>query len=113
DGDPISLETLIEQGPVVLVFAHGDCPTSTLALRRLAALPESPGVTLACIAEETPEAAARLARRTGIRFPVLAEPAPFDVSRAYGVETVPTAVRVEPGARVTDLVVGWDAEGYE
>ena len=55
-------------------------------------------MTLACVAEETPEAAARLARRTGIRFPVLAEPAPFDVSQAYGIETVPTAVRVDPAA---------------
>ena len=64
------------------------------------------------MAEETPVRAAQLARRTGIRFPVLSEPAPFDVSRAYGVETVPTAVRIEPGTGITGSVVGWDAERY-
>ena len=113
DGEPLSLEALASEGPVVLVFAHADCPTSTLALRRLAAIRNGDGAALACVAEETPVRAAQLARRTGIRFPVLSEPAPFAVSRAYGIETVPTAVRIEPGARVTDLVVGWDAEGYE
>ena len=112
DGDPVSLDTLIEDGPVVLVFAHGDCPTSTLALRRLAGLPADAGITLVCVAEETPEAAARLARRTGVRFPVLAERSPFAVSQAYGIETVPTAVRIDPGAGVTGTVVGWDADAY-
>ena len=112
DGDPLSLEQLTAEGPAVVVFAHADCPTSTLALRRLASVHAPEGVTLACVAEETPPRAAQLARRTGIRFPVLAEPAPFDVSRAYGVETVPTAVRIEPGAGVTGSVVGWDAERY-
>ena len=69
-------------------------------------------MTLACVAEEPPARAAQLARRAGVRFPVLAEPSPFDVSRAYGVETVPTAIRVEPGAGVVDTVVGWDADRY-
>ncbi len=112
DGDPVSLDMLTERGPVVLVFAHGDCPTSTLALRRLAGLQPRFGLTVACVAEESPEGAARLARRTGIGFPVLAEPPPFAVSRAYGIETVPTALRIEPGAGVTATVVGWDAAAY-
>ena len=112
DSGPVSLETLSARGPVVLVFAHGDCPTSTLTLRRLAALDDNPEVRLACIAEETPSGAARLARRTGIRFPMLAEEAPFEVSQAYGIETVPTAVRIDPGSGITDTVVGWDASAY-
>ncbi|MEJ7569897.1 MAG: redoxin domain-containing protein [Gaiellaceae bacterium] len=114
DGDPLSLDALTAGGPVVLVFAHADCPTSALALRRLAGLGQGPaGVALACVAEETPEAASRLARRTGIRFPVLAEPAPFEVSRAYEIATVPTAVRIEPGVGVTGTAAGWDADAYE
>src|SRR5262249_32385973 len=113
DGDPVSMDELTAGGPAVIVFAHADCPTSTLALRRLAAAAAVDGITLACVAEETPARAAQLARRTGVRFPVLAEPPPFDVSRAYGVETVPTAVRIEPGGDVTGTVVGWDLEKYQ
>lgn len=112
DGEPLSLDDLVVLGPVVLVFAHADCPTSTLALRRLAALAERPTASVVCIAQEPPEIAARLARRTGSRFPMLAEPAPFVVSRAYGIETVPTAVRIEPGRGVTGRAVGWDADHY-
>ena len=112
DGDPLSLEQLTAEGPAVVVFAHADCPTSTLTLRRLASVRAPEGITLACVAEETPSRAAQLARRTGVRFPVLAEPAPFEVSRAYGVETVPTAVRIEPDGGVTGSVVGWDVERY-
>ncbi len=109
DGPPISLGSLLETGPVVLVFAHGDCPTSALALRRLSTLGK--GARIVCVVEEAPEEAARLARRTGVPFTVLAEPVPYEVSRRYGVETVPTAVRID-GTGIVETVVGWDADAY-
>ena len=113
DGAPLSLDELAADRPVVLIFAHGDCPTSTLTLRRLAAVAQQADVRLACVAEEPLAGAGRLARSTGVRFPVLAEPPPFAVSQAYGVDTVPTAVRVDPGGGVAATVVGWDAAAYE
>ena len=111
DGDPVSLRDLLADGPVVLLFAHADCPTSVLTLRRLAQL--DGGVRIVCIAEERAEEAARLARRTAFSHPVLAEHEPYEVSRAFGAATVPTAVRVEEGPVIVDTVVGWDAEAYE
>ena len=30
DGPPVSLDELLHDGPLVLVFAHADCPTSAL-----------------------------------------------------------------------------------
>jgi hypothetical protein len=110
DGPPVSLQELLTRGPQVLVFAHGDCPTSALALRRLAELGD--GADITCIFEEPPETAARLARRVHLPFTVLSEPTPYDVSRAFGVETVPTAIRIDEGAGIVDTVVGWDAEAY-
>src|SRR5689334_14180710 len=91
DGPPASLRDLLQEGPLVLVFAHAYCPTSTLTLRRLAELNGGPRIVY--VFEETPEDAARLARRTGVGSTVLAEDAPYDVSRAFAVETVPTAIR--------------------
>ena len=102
-------EPLSEFFPGVLLFAHADCPTSLLALRRLEAV--SKGVVL--VAEEEPAAAARLARRARVGFPIVAQSADLVASRAFQVETVPTAVRVDGLGRVQDTVVGWDHGAYE
>jgi hypothetical protein len=112
DGPQVALRDLCADGPTVLLFVHGDCPTSLLALRRLAGVRDG-AARLVCVAEEDALGAARLARRAGIRFATLSSPAPFELSRALAVETVPTAVRVEPDGHVADRVVGWDADGYE
>jgi len=110
-GPPVALRQMLHGGPVVLVFGHADCPTSTLALRRLAAA--GPGARIVCVLEESPEDAARIARRTGFPYPVLAQAEPYEISRAYSIETVPTAVLVATDGSVADTVVGWDAAGYE
>lgn len=106
DGEPLSLTAL---APSVLVFVHADCPTSLLALRRLAAV-GSAGVV--CVAQERPEDAVRLARRAGFEQTVLVDQAPYAVSRSLGVDTVPTAVRIGVDGRAGHPVAGWDAEGY-
>jgi hypothetical protein len=111
-GDPVSLATLVAEGPRLLVFAHADCPTSHLALRHLATLENGP-VKPVLVAEEPPEQAARMARRSGIRFPVLAQEAPFSVSEELGIEAVPTAVLVDASSTIVDSLVGWDRAGYE
>jgi hypothetical protein len=95
--------------PAVLLFAHADCPTSLLTLRRLAGRRE--GVVL--VAEEEPAEAARLARRTRLDVPVFAQPPPYEASRILGVEAVPTALRVNAQGEIEERVVGWDREAYE
>jgi hypothetical protein len=112
DGPAVALGTLLEgRERLVLVFAHSDCPTSTLALRRLSRLGAHD--ELVCVAEEPPEEAARLARRTGTAFTMLAEPEPFELSRALGIRTVPTAVVVARDGTTSGTIVGWDAAAYE
>ncbi len=104
------LQEFLHDGPVVLVFAHADCPTTLLALRRLA---PAGGERIVVVAQETVPDAARLARRAGVTGPVLADVAPHQVSRLYQVRTVPTAVRVEPDGSVAGVVEGWDRLALE
>ena len=71
DGGPVRLSEVVRSGPdaVLLLFVHADCPTAALTLQRLglqAEALERGGVRLLCVAEETPEVAARLARRHGV-----------------------------------------------
>jgi hypothetical protein len=92
----------------VLLFVHGDCPTTRLTLSRLAGV--SPARELVVVAQEPAERAERLAR--GLAARVVADPAPYRESESRGVETVPTALLVEDG-EVVDTVVGWDKDGLE
>jgi hypothetical protein len=111
-GDPVDLDGLTGQGPVLLVFAHADCPTSALALRHLAAAgPVQPCIVV--VAEELPEDAARLARRAGLRSTVLSQPPPYEASRRYAVDAVPTAILLDRGGAERQRLVGWDRPAYE
>ena len=92
----------------VLLFVHGDCPTTRLTLSRLAGV--SPARELVVVAQEPVERAERLAR--GLAARVVADPPPYRESEAHGVQAVPTALLVEDG-EVLDSVVGWDKDGLE
>src|SRR5205807_3462216 len=95
-GGADELRALARSRPLLLVFAHRDCPTSALALRHLRAA-GSAEPELVIVAEEPPQEAARLMLRAGLRAPVLAQEAPFAASSELGVEAVPTAVLLDPG----------------
>jgi peroxiredoxin len=109
---PVGLGELIERGPAVLLFVSEECPTSMLALRRFAPLAaplHEAGVTLAAVFEDPPEVAARAARAAGFTAAALSQAPPYETSRAYGLDSVPTTVLVEPGGGVAASTVGWDA----
>jgi peroxiredoxin len=115
-GGPVRLADLRAGGPVVLMFASEECPTCAMALRRLApvvAALQAAGVVVAAVFEDPPEVAARVARRTGFAATILAEPAPYDVSRAFGLETLPTTALVDGAGAIARTVVGWDADGLQ
>jgi hypothetical protein len=101
----MSLGDVLAGGAAAVMFVTDDCPTCELALRRLAAV----GAAITVVCESDPAAAARLAQRTGHAGPMLAEPPPYETSRAYGLEAVPTTVAIGADGGVTGAVVGWDA----
>src|SRR6185312_2003678 len=104
-GGPVALADLLAGGSAVVMFVTDDCPTCELTLRRLAAV----GAAVTVVCEAPPAAASRLAARTGFGGQMLSAPAPYETSRAYGVEAVPTTVAIASGGEVTGTVVGWDA----
>jgi peroxiredoxin len=112
-GRPVALTELCSSGAALVVFAAEECPTSAMTIRRLAPLVDSLatlGVTVAAVFEDPLEVAARVARRAGFRGPVLSEPEPFEVSRAYELVSVPTTVLVDRDRNAVGRVVGWDAD---
>lgn len=112
-GGSVALADLHAGGAAVLVFVSEECPTSAMTLRRLAPAVEplrGAGVALVAVFEDPPELAARAARRARFSGTVLSEPAPYEVSRAYGLQTVPTTVLIDRDGAERERVVGWDRE---
>ena len=112
----VSLADLTQAGPALVVFVAEECPTSRLALRRLAAAaPEltGDGVAVACVFEDPLAVAARTARSAGVEATVLSEPPPYETSRAYGLDSVPTAILVAGDGSETGRAVGWDHGAWE
>ena len=111
-GGSLRLAELHADGPALLLFVSEECPTCTLTLRRLApVVPEltAAGLTVAAVFDDPLEVAARVARRTGFSGTVLAEPAPYEVSGAYELASLPTIVLVDQTGEQIGRVVGWDA----
>jgi hypothetical protein len=115
-GRPVSLDDLCRDGAAVIVFASEECPTSAMTIRRLAPLANelsSAGVAVAVVFEDPLEVAARAARRAGFPGIVLSEPAPYEVSAAYELISVPTTLLVDRDRNLTARVIGWDADGLD
>jgi hypothetical protein len=86
------------------VFVERDCPTSAATLRALAGT----GARMAVVSEGRAEAARDLVAATGVSGPVLVEEAPYEVSRSYGLQTVPTLVLLDETGAEAQRVSGWD-----
>jgi peroxiredoxin len=113
-GDAVRLADLCDRGPALLLFVSEECPTCVLTLRRLAPVVSElsdGGARVAAVFEDPLEVAARVARRTGFDGVVLSETAPYEVSRAYSLASLPTAVLVDRSGAEVGRVVGWDAAG--
>jgi peroxiredoxin len=87
-GQPQTLASLLEQGPVVLTFYRGNwCPYCNVQLRAYQqVLPElaSHGATLVAISPQTPDFTALTASEKALAFPVLSDVG-NQVARQYGL----------------------------
>jgi hypothetical protein len=104
DGRAQRLDALCADGDLLLAFVERDCPTSTATLRTLS----TTGARVAAISQGTAPAAQALAGELRGDVTVLVETAPYPVSTAYEVQTLPTLVLVETGGLAVGRVEGWD-----
>lgn len=80
----------------LLVFFKSSCPTCRWALPFVQALHEhAAGLTVVGVAEDDEDEARELADELGLTFPIALESAPWSVSAAWDLTTVPTVFLVE------------------
>jgi peroxiredoxin len=98
-------------GPVVLAFFKTTCPVCVMATPKVQALADA-GVRVVAVGEDPPDKLARYAEQHGQGVTTLSEPAPYEVSSAFDLTTVPSLFLVEADGTVRDAVESWDRESW-
>jgi hypothetical protein len=107
----VTIAGLTAGGGALLLFVSQECPTCAMALRRLGPLCgawQEAGLTATAVFEDPLEVAVRAARRLGWQAGVASEDSPYETSRAYRLDSVPTAVLVDRAGAIAGTVTGWD-----
>jgi hypothetical protein len=111
DHEPVTIDGLTAGGCALLLFVSQECPTSAMAMRNLGPLCrvwESAGLSCTAVFEDPLEVAIRVARTCGWTGQIVAQPPPYQTSRAYGLVSVPTAFLVGQTGQIVDSISGWD-----
>lgn len=98
-------------GPTIIAFFKVTCPVCKMAAPKIAALAES-GARVVAVGEDPAPALSTFRDQFDQRVPTVSEPAPYDVSEAYGVRSVPSLVLVGPDGVVVGAAGAWDREKW-
>jgi len=98
-------------GRSVIVFFKVTCPVCQMVAPKVTALAEG-GVPVVAVGEDPPAALQRYAREHGQRVPTVSEAAPYRVSVAFDISTVPSLFVVEPDGIISEAVGGWDRDRW-
>jgi peroxiredoxin len=106
DGKTHSLQGALAQGPVLASFFKVSCPTCQYTfpyIERMVQQFRSAGVRdlqAWGIVQDNAKHGNDFAKEFGITFPILADEEPYEVSREYGLNFVPTIFLIAPDGRV-------------
>ncbi|MGE5326759.1 MAG: peroxiredoxin family protein [Deltaproteobacteria bacterium] len=106
DGKRRSLKEGLTHGPVLAAFFKVSCPTCQYAfpfLERMYQQLRSSGakdLQIWGIVQDEAEYGREFARELGITFPILTDEEPFELSREYGLNFVPSIFLIAPNGRV-------------
>jgi thiol-disulfide isomerase/thioredoxin len=97
--------------PQVLYFYKVTCPVCQMAAPAVQAFDRAYPGHIAGIGQDPPEKLAQFGDRFGQEFVTHPDSPPYPASVAYGIRVVPTAVLVDEGGVVADVVESWDRDG--
>ena len=99
DGQQYSLREGLAKGPLVLAFFKVECPICQFTfpfLERLCQLLKTQGVQIWGISQDDQRATLRFAKEYGITFPLLIDAYPYETSRNYRLDYVPSIFLIGP-----------------
>jgi peroxiredoxin len=112
-----SLQTALQQGPVLAAFFKVSCPTCQYTfpfLERLHKVQGDGRITIVGISQNNEHDTASFMKQYGIRFrTLLDDPNGYAVSNAYGLTNVPTLFLIGQDGKVEITSVGWVKQEIE
>lgn len=101
------------RAPVALFFYKVTCPVCQMAAPKADVLAKAyPGHLHGVGQDPEPRLAQFAADHGGGEFDSVSDPPLYDVSNAYGIETVPTLFVVDGEGTIVETIESWDREGY-
>jgi peroxiredoxin len=117
DDGKFSLQSALEQGPVLAAFFKVSCPTCQYAFPYLERLYKAHGderVTIVGISQNDQRDTASFLKEYGITFrTLLDDPNGYAVSNAYGLTNVPTLFLIGQDRQIEVTSVGWVKQEVE
>ena len=105
-----SLEDALARGPLIAVFLKVACPTCQYTLPFIERLHRQFGtgkIAIVGVSQDDADHTRKFAAQYGISFPLLIDPEPYKVSRAYKLKYTPTLFLISP-----DRTVEIASEGF-
>jgi thiol-disulfide isomerase/thioredoxin len=112
DAAPLVPGGVVHEGPVALVFYKVTCPVCQMAAPKIDTMARSYPGRVVGVGQDPTDELERFGREFGMDIAVVADVPPYDVSNAYGIETVPTLFVIDGAGVVANTVVSWDRAGY-
>jgi thiol-disulfide isomerase/thioredoxin len=112
DAAPLVPGGVVHEGPVALVFYKVTCPVCQMAAPKIDAMARSYPGRVVGVGQDPTDELERFGREFRMGIAAVVDVPPYDVSNAYGIETVPTLFVIDGAGVVADTVVSWDRAGY-
>src|SRR5271165_569105 len=117
DGGKFSLQSALQQGPVLAAFFKVSCPVCQYTFPYLERVHQAQGdkkITIVGISQDNQRDTAAFLKEFGVTFPTLLDdPNGYAVSNAYGLTNVPTMFLIGQDGQIEISSVGWVKQEIE
>ena len=116
DGRPVSVSTLLEQGPVLAAFFKVSCPVCQFTLPFVERIHKAYGndkLAIVGISQDDACDTKEFRSEYGLTFPALIDAEDYPVSNAYGLTNVPTLFLIQQDGTIAASFTGFDKQGLE
>jgi peroxiredoxin len=117
NGGRFSLQSALQQGPVLAAFFKVSCPVCQYTFPFLERIHKAHGdkkITIVGISQNDPRETSAFLKEYGVTFPTLLDdPNGYAVSNAYGLTNVPTLFLIGQDGTIEISSVGWVKQEVE